>query len=112
MLGGLGNFANLIKQATQMKENMANWQDELARRTFEADAGGGMVKAIVNGRGELTDIKIEAQATQDVERLEELIKGAVSAAAHKAHDAAKGELAKMTGGMNIPGLQDLLGGGA
>ena len=112
MLGGLGNFANLIKQATQMKENMASWQEELARRTYEAEAGGGMVRAIVNGKGELADIKIENQATEDVEQLEELIKGAVSAASRKAHDAAKDELAKLTGGMNLPGLQDMLGGGA
>lgn len=111
MMGGLGNFANLIKQASQMKENMASWQEELAKRTFEADAGAGMVRAIVNGKGELVDIRIEPQAAEDVEQLEELIKGAVGVATRKAHEAARAELAKMTGGIDIPGLQDMIGGG-
>ncbi len=111
MLGGLGNFADLIKQASQMKENMASWQEELAKKTFEAEAGAGMVRATVNGKSELVDIRIEPQATEDVERLEDLIKGAISAAARKAQDAAKAELVKLTGGMNIPWLQEMLGGG-
>ena len=44
MLGGLGNFANLIKQAGQMKENMAKMQEELAKQTHQAEAGAGLVK--------------------------------------------------------------------
>ena len=80
MLGGVGNLAKLLKQAGQMKENMAKLQEELARKTFDAEAGAGMVKAVVNGKCELVDIRIESAATADVERLEEMVKGAVGAA--------------------------------
>ena len=111
-LGGLGNLANLMKQAGQMKEHMANWQEKQAKLTFEAEAGAGMVKAVVNGRGELVDIRIEPDAAKDVERLEDLIKGAISAAASKAQSAARAELSQLTGGLNLSGLEEMLGGGA
>ncbi|MCH8968741.1 MAG: YbaB/EbfC family nucleoid-associated protein [Planctomycetes bacterium] len=111
MLGGLGDLANLVKQAGQMKENMANWQEELARKTFEGDAGAGMVRAVVNGKCELVNIKIEPRAVEDVEMLEDLVKSAVGAATRKAQEAARADLGKLTGGMNIPGLEQMLGGG-
>lgn len=110
MFGGLGNLATLLKQAGQMRENMARMQEELAGRTFEGEAGAGMVRAVVNGRSELVDIKIEPAAVADVELLEELIKGAITSAAQRAQEGAKAELAKLTGGLNIPGLEDMLGG--
>lgn len=111
MFGSLGNFTNLLKQAGQMRENMTRLQEELAGRTFEGDAGAGMVRAVVNGRSELVDIKIEPAALGDVERLEELIKGAISTASRRAQEGVKSELAKLTGGLNIPGLEEMLGGG-
>ncbi len=111
MLGGLGNFADFVKQAGQMKENMAHWQEELARKTFEGDAGAGMVRAVVNGKCELVNIKIEPRAVEDIEILEDLVKSAFGAATRKAQEAARADLGKLTGGMNIPGLEQMLGGG-
>ena len=111
MFGELGNLAMLIKQAGQMRANMARMQEQLAGKTFEAEAGAGMVRVVVNGRSELVDIKIEPAATVDLERLEEMIKGAVSTAARRAQEGVKIELAKLTGGLNIPGLEDVLGSG-
>jgi DNA-binding YbaB/EbfC family protein len=110
MLGGLGNLAGLLKQAKQMKENMDQLQAEMERRTFNADAGAGLVVATVNGKGELTNIKIDPKAAQDIEMLEDLVKAAVGAAAAKARDGMKEEMAKLTGGLNLPGLSDMLGG--
>ena len=112
MFGGIGNLANVLKQAGQMKENMAKMQEELAKMTYAADAGAGLVRVTVNGRSELVDIKIEPKAVEDVELLEDLIKGAVSAASRKAQEGMKEELAKLTGGLSIPGLEDMLGGGS
>jgi len=109
MLGGLGNLAGLLKQARQMKENMEQMQAELERQTFQADAGAGLVTATVNGRGELTDIRIDPRAVQDIEMLEDLIKAAVGAASAKARDAMKAGMARLTGGLNLPGLSDMLG---
>ncbi len=110
MLGGLGNLAGLIKQARQMKENMDQLQAELERRTYTADSGAGLVVATVNGKGELTDIRIDPKAVEDVEMLEDLIKAAVGAAGAKARDAMKEEMTRLTGGLNLPGLSEMLGG--
>ena len=110
MFGSLGNLANIVKQAAQMKEQMRKHQEQLAQQTFEADAGGGQVQAIVNGRGELVNIKIDPEAAKDVELLEDMIKGAIGAATKKAQEAAKQALSEFTGGLNIPGLEEMLGG--
>jgi hypothetical protein len=109
MLGGLTNFTNILKSAKELQQNLSRMQAELAQRRFRGEAGGGAVAAIVDGRGTLVDIKIEPKATGDVELLEDLIKAAVAAASAKAHEAVKSEMAAMTGGLNIPGLTDLLG---
>ena len=111
MLGGLGNLANLMKSAKDLQSNVAAMQAELAQKRFDAEAGGGLVRAIVDGKGTLVDIKINPQAAADVELLEDLVKAAVGAAVKRAQDTLQAELAKMTGGLNLPpGLADMLGG--
>ncbi len=110
MLGNLGNLAGLMKSAAALQGQMARMQEELARRRFDADAGAGMVRATVDGKGTLLDVKIEPAAVEDVELLEDLIKGAVGAAVAKSQEAMKTELAGLTGGLNIPGLTEMLGG--
>ncbi len=111
MFGGLGNLAGMLKQAKAFQENMQKMQETLALQRYDADAGAGLVKATVNGKGELMQIKIDPQAAGDVELLEDLVTAAVGAATRKAHDAMKSEMAQLTGGMNIPGLTDMLGQG-
>lgn len=110
MLGGIGDIAGLLKSAKELQGNMSKLQEELASRRYDGDAGGGMVRATVDGKGALLDIKIDPQATSDVELLEDLVKAAVGAAVSKSHEAMKGEMASLTGGLNVPGLSDLLGG--
>ena len=111
MLGGLGNLPGLFKQAKEMQEQMAKIQEELATRRFEGEAGAGLVKAYVNGKKELVDIRIDPKAVEDVELLEDLVKSSVAAAMQKAQAGSEEELAKLTGGLNIPGLSDLLNKG-
>ena len=111
MLGKLGDFAGLLKSAKEMQANLLKMQEELASKRYTGDAGGGGVQATVDGRGVLVDIKIEPSATSDIELLEDLIKGAVGAATTKSQEASKDEMAAFTGGMNIPGLTDLMAGG-
>lgn len=110
MLGNLGNLANLLKSAKDMQGQIGKMQEELARRRYEGDAGGGMVRATVDGKCALVDIKIEPQVAKDVELLEDLVKAAVGTAVAKAQEGMKSELAAMTGGLNIPGLTEMLGG--
>jgi nucleoid-associated protein EbfC len=110
MLGGLGNLPGLFKQAKEMQSRMAEIQAEILAKRFDSESGGGAVKVTVDGKGTLVDIKIQPDATSDVELLEDMIKGAVAAASVKAQAAAKEEMAKLTGGLNIPGLSEMLGG--
>ena len=112
MFGGLGNMAEMLKKAKSLQENIQKMQNELAEKRFEADAGAGMVRAQVNGKGELIQIKINPEATEDIELLEDLVVAAVGAAAQKAQESAKSEMAQLTGGFNLPGLTEMLGQGS
>jgi len=102
----LANFQNIIKQAQQMQAKMVKLQEELASRTVEASAGGGMVTAVVNGKHELVSLKVEKDVVNpdDVEMLQDLIVAAVNEAVRKAQEMAQAEMAKLTGGLQIPGL--------
>ena len=100
---GLGK---MMKQAQQLQAKMAKLQEELAEKTVETSSGGGMVKVVANGRQQLVSIQIEQEVVDpdDVEMLQDLILAAVNDALTKAQDMVSGEMNKLTGGMNIPGL--------
>lgn len=100
------NIGNIMKQAKKLQERMASLQNELALRTVEASAGGGMVSVLVNGRHELVSLKIEREVVnpEDVDMLQDLILAAVNEGMRKAQEMAAAEMAKLTGGINIPGL--------
>lgn len=111
MLGGLGNLTSLIKSAKELQNNMAAFQQELATKRFDAEVGGGQVRAVVDGRGTLVDIKIAKEAASDVELLEDLIKAAIGAAVKRSSDALQEDMSRMTGNLSLPpGLADMLGG--
>lgn len=100
------NFGKLMKQAQQMQAKMMQIQEELEKRTVEASSGGGMVKAVVNGKFELLSLTIEKSVVdpEDVEMLQDLVVAAVNEAIRMAQEMTREEMAKVTGGMNIPGL--------
>lgn len=112
MLGNLGNIAGILKSAKAFQGNLAKLQEELGARRYEAEAGGGMVRATVDGKSTLVDIRIDPNALGDRELLEDLVKAAVCAAVAKSQEAMKSEMAALTGGMDISGLAEMLGGGA
>ena len=93
----LANLPGMLAKAREMQEKMKSMQDELARRQVSADAGGGMVSAVVNGRLELVKIRIDKSKIDpnDTEMLEDLIVAAVSAAQSKAADMMKDEMNRM-----------------
>jgi DNA-binding YbaB/EbfC family protein len=99
-------MGNLVKQAQQMQQRMLKLQEELAQRTVEASVGGGMVTVAVNGKSEVLRVKVEPQVVDpdDVEMLEDLIVAGVNEALRKAQEMMSEEMAKLTGGMKIPGL--------
>lgn len=111
MFGKLGEIGGMMKQVAQMKARMQELQEQAVNLRFESDSGAGAVRAIVNGRMELTDVKIspEVVKSDDVEMLEDLVKAAVAGAQKKAADGMRAEMQKLTGGMNIPGLDSMMG---
>lgn len=100
------NFGNIVKQAKKIQEKMAKLQEELALRTVEASAGGGMVTVVVNGRNELLSIRIERDVVnpEDLEMLQDLILAAVNEGMRKSQEMMATEMSKITGGLNIPGM--------
>ena len=101
--GGLGG---IMKQAQQMQRRMAELQEELEKKRVEASSGGGMVTAVVSGKQQLLDLKIDPSVVDadDVEMLQDLIMAAINEAVKQSQQMASDEMSKITGGMNIPGL--------
>jgi len=99
-------LSGMLKQAQKMQEQMLKMQEEAAKKTVEASAGGGMVKAVVNGKQQLLSLEIEKDVVdpEDVEMLQDLIVAAVNEALKKSQDLVSGEMSKLAGGMKIPGL--------
>jgi DNA-binding YbaB/EbfC family protein len=100
------NIAKMMKQAQKMQSDMARIQEDLAKKTFEATAGGGTVKAVANGEGDLQSLTIDPAILKDgdVEMLQDLIVTAVQEAGQTAKKEAQKEMGKLTSGLNIPGL--------
>ena len=102
----MAGMGKLFKQAQKMQKDMAKIQTEMASKTVEATAGGGMVTVVVNGNQEVTNIKIEKEVvnSDDIEMLENLIIAAVNEGLRKSKEMVADGMSKLTGGMNIPGL--------
>jgi hypothetical protein len=100
------DMQGILRQAQQMQERLARLQEELAGKTVEASAGGGMVTVVVNGRQEVVSVRIEKEVVspEDVELLQDLVAGAVNEAISRSRKMMADEMAKITGGMNLPGL--------
>jgi DNA-binding YbaB/EbfC family protein len=100
------DMQGILRQAQQMQERLARLQEELAGKTVEASAGGGMVTVVVNGRQEVLSVRIEKEVVspEDVELLQDLVAGAVNEAISRSRKMMADEMAKITGGINLPGL--------
>lgn len=99
-------MGDLMKQAQQFQEKLGTIQDELGSKTVTGSAGGGMVSVVVNGKSELVGLTIEKDIVnpEDIQMLQDLVAAAVNDGLRKSKELAKGEMGKLTGGMNIPGL--------
>ncbi len=100
---GGGMNMNMIKQAQKMQAEMLKMQAEMEEKTFSAQAGGGMVTAVVNGKYELVSIEIDPEAVdpEDVEMLQDMVVAAVNEAMRAAQNAANAGMSKLTGGLNL-----------
>ena len=89
-----------------MQEQMAKTQAELEDKTVEVSAGGGKVKVVANGAGDVVSIKIDREIIDpnDVEFLEEVVLSGVKGAIEQGKALAQSEMTKITGGLGMPGL--------
>ena len=103
-LGQLGDMAKMMKAAKEMQDRMMALQDELARMIVVGEAGGGLVKARVTAKGEVTGIDIDPSilVASEKEVVEDLIVAAVRDAQARALDKAAEEQRKLMGDLGLP----------
>jgi DNA-binding YbaB/EbfC family protein len=94
----------LMRNAKEMQEKMQQVQEELARQSVTADAGGGLVTAEVNGKMQVVKIRIDKTKFNpaDVELLEDLVTAAIAAAQAKAADLMQRHMQKMAADAGLP----------
>lgn len=117
----LKQLAGLMGNMGDLKEKFEQVQAELAKKTVQADAGAGAVRVTANGKLEIVRVEVDPAmvaslagegAEADKEMIEELLTSATNAALKKAQQLVKEEMGKAAGGLNLPGMDQLLGGGA
>lgn len=103
---GAGNMAKMMKQVQKMQSELVRVQEEVAEKTVEATAGGGAVRAVVNGRLEVKALQISPEAIdpEDPELLADLVLAAVNEGIRRAQEMVQKEMARVTGGLSIPGV--------
>lgn len=99
-----GAMGNMMKQAQKMQEDMKKAQEEVANMEAEGQAGGGMVKVLMNGRHELRKVELDdSLMSDDKEMIEDLLAAAVNDAVRKIEQMSSERMSGVTAGMNLPG---------
>jgi DNA-binding YbaB/EbfC family protein len=98
------NLNKMMKQVQKAQEQMQAVQAELANKTVEATAGGGMVKVVMAGDGALRSITLDPEVVdpEDVEMLQDLVVAAVNEAKRRSSEMASAEMQKAAGGLGLP----------
>ena len=96
-----GNMNNFMKQAQKMQRQMEQTSEELESKTYEASAGGGVVKVMVSGKKEVLSVKIAEEVVDkdDIEMLEDLIMAATNEALRAQEADANEQMSKIAGGL-------------
>ena len=104
MRGG-GNMNKMMKQMQKMQKDMMKAQEELQEMSFEATAGGGMVKVVANGNKVITDVEINEEVVDpdDVEMLQDLVLAATNDVLKQVEEKSNDTMGQFTKGMNLPG---------
>lgn len=99
------NIGQMMKQAQLMQARMNAMQESLDKLEMDGQAGGGLVTVTLNGKGEMRKIKLDPSLARpdDIEVLEDLIVAAVNDAKNKVEAHVSAEMAKITGGLKLPG---------
>lgn len=101
-----GNFGDMLKQMQGMQENVAEIKDSLEQKRIVGDAGAGMVRVTVSGTCEVLSVEIDPKMLEAPDKLmiEELVRSATNDGLAKAKTLIKDEIAKLGGGLAIPGF--------
>ena len=102
----MANLGDLMKQAQQLQTKLTRIQEEAGNKTVEASAGGNMITVVINGRLELTSLRIDPSVMEsgDIEMLQDLVIAAVNEGIRQAQKMMAEEMGKVAGGLKIPGL--------
>ncbi len=100
------DLGDLMKQAQRMKAEMDRIQAEVAAKTVEGSAGGGMVTVAANGKCEILSVRIDPEVArgEDLEMLQDLVMAAANDALRKARELLAQEISRVAGGLGLPGL--------
>ena len=100
------NMNEIMKQAQRMQQKMSKMQEELQAKELSATAGGGMVEATVNGKGQLLGLRLEKDVVDpsDIDMLCDLIIAAVAEAQRQASEMMEKEMGAITGDLKMPGM--------
>ncbi|MGE5421668.1 MAG: YbaB/EbfC family nucleoid-associated protein [Ignavibacteriales bacterium] len=106
MFNNMGNMSKMMKQAQKIQQDIATLQEDLPNRFVEASVGGGVVEVKVSGKQQLASITLKPEIVdpEDIEMLQDLILAAINEGIKKSQEMVSEEMAKITGGLNIPGL--------
>ena len=98
------NLRNLMETWQRVQEQLSQAKDALGDKQVEAETGGGLVRCVVNGRGEVLSITIEPSLLpgNDKKMIEDLLVGAVNLALERARQVAQEDLARGAGGVAVP----------
>ena len=100
----MADLSSLLQLSQQVQGRLSEIQTQLAQQTVSVTAGGGMVQATADGRGQIRSITIDPEAVRqgDVELLEDLVLAAVTEAQRRAADLYQAEVRKLTSGLPFP----------
>ncbi|MFL0804505.1 MAG: YbaB/EbfC family nucleoid-associated protein [Agarilytica sp.] len=97
------DMGDIMKQAQQMQEKMADMQKELANKEVVGESGAGLVKVTMTGKHDVTKVNIDPSLmSEDKEMLEDLLAAAVNDAVRRVEDSNKDVMSQLTGGMQMP----------
>ncbi len=98
------NLAGLMKQASQMQSKMAEMQAKMEAATMEGQAGAGMVRVVLSGKGDLKSVTIDPKLADpaEMEMLQDLLVAAHADAKRKMDASMAEEMAAVTGGLQLP----------
>jgi DNA-binding YbaB/EbfC family protein len=98
----LPDLKGLLETAQRIQSEVARVREELGAKTVTGETGGGLVRCVANGKGEILTLALDPAIAGDRKMIEDLVVGAVNLALDRARELAQSELARATGGLPLP----------